>query len=111
MLKIYMGYDSFAGSEEGACLVFAHNRKEARKIAFPVLQGWFDSQWIDCTVQWLKDGNQLYSQADQEKLKKDEAHVIESPQCCRNCDLWGEKLNEDGYCEKCAEDKNWNQLE
>jgi len=63
-MKAYMGYSRKAGSEDGACLVFAHNAKEARKLAWVQLAEWFDVEWIDVTTRklvicgstiWIKD--------------------------------------------------------
>ena len=111
MLKIYIGFDSFGGRQEGACLVFAHNRKEARKLAYPIINDWFGSSWIDCSVNLLTMQNYLYELADQEKLKKDEAHAIDDPESCKNCGMWGDELDENGVCTQCKENKDWNQCE
>jgi hypothetical protein len=105
-LKLYMGYSRLAGSTEGACLVFANNRKEARKVAFQCLRCWWGEQeWTDTKVQWLKNEDYLYKQANVEKLEKNIPHVIESPQACKKCELWGAELNENGICENCMEEE------
>ncbi len=106
-LKPYMGYSKEAGSENGACLVFAHTKTEAKKLAFTILKNWDDAQeWIDVKVKWLKDEDYLYDQANQEKLRNGIAHVIESPTCCDSCNLWGKELDEKGLCEDCREEDN-----
>lgn len=113
-LKPYMGYSRGGGSEEGAVLIFAHTAREAKKLAFEELKGWCDDQeWIDVAVKRLK-GEWLYAETDQEKLKNNIPHVIDSPTGCRRCELWGVKLNEKGICEDCLEleeDFNKNDLE
>ena len=43
-LKIYSGYSILMGFEEGACLIFAPNRREAKKLAFKQLKGWYDDK-------------------------------------------------------------------
>ena len=74
-LKIYMGFSRSGGSQEGACLVFARNAKEARQFAFPTIGGWFDTDWIDCAVKWMKGKDFLYEEADAEKLKAGEPQL------------------------------------
>jgi hypothetical protein len=104
ILMPYIGYSREAGSNEGACLIFAPNCKEARKLAFDILQGWFtDQEWIDVAVSLLK-GEHYYLDADLEKLKKNIPHTNDSPQKthCKRCETWGHKLDENGECEECA---------
>jgi hypothetical protein len=106
-LKAYMGYSRAGGSREGACLVFAHNTKEARKLTYPVLLSWFDhngsDDWIDTTTKLLKDSEFLFKEAHQEKLAQGIPHVIESPKTCPSCDMWGEELDEKGFCGGCCQ--------
>ena len=101
-MKKYMGY---AGdSREGACLIFADNIQEAKKLAWPVIKDWFDVDYIDMRVKWIKDSDFL----DSEKLS-DKPHVVDSPTVCKSCELWGvSELDENGLCEMCAgwEDNN-----
>ena len=98
-LKAYMGHSRAGGSREGACLVFAHNTKEARKLAYPVLMSWFDSNgsddWIDTAAHVLKDCEFLFKEANQEKLIAGIAHVIESPKTCIVCEMWGEEVTKE----------------
>lgn len=102
-LKPYMGYSRAGGSEEGACLIFAHNGKEAKKLAFEELKGWFDEQeWIDVAVNRLK-GEWLYQEADQENLKNNFPHVVDNPMTCKKCETWGHETYIDGVCEDCRE--------
>jgi hypothetical protein len=102
VVKAYMGYSKEYGPQEGACLVFAHNAREALKLARPVLIGWFDLGYIDARVRLLKDSDHLFrTEADPAKLERDEPHVIESPKVCRSCEMWGNKLDEHGLCEYC----------
>jgi len=103
VVKAYMGYSKEYGPQEGACLVFAHNAREALKLARPVLSVWFDGlEYVDARVKLLKDSDHLFrTEADSAKLERDEPHVIESPEVCRSCEMWGNKLNEHGLCEYC----------
>jgi hypothetical protein len=107
-LKAYMGYSRVGGSREGACLVFAHNTKEARKLTYPVLRSWFDyngsDDWIDTATTVLKDSEFLFKEANQEKLAASIAHVIESPKTCIVCEMWGNEIDEQGRCDGCIED-------
>lgn len=100
-LNMYIGYENNS-REEGAVLVFAHTAKEARKLAYPFIESWFDNiEWIDMRAQRLRGKEHLYAEADQEKLKAGIPHVIESPRSCRSCCLWGSVIGEDGLCEYC----------
>ena len=104
-LKAYMGYSRAGGSREGACLVFAHNTKEARTLTYPVLIDWFDhngsDDYIDTVTKVLKECEHLFKEANQDKLAAGVAHVIESPKTCIVCEMWGEEIDEKGYCEGC----------
>lgn len=103
-MKPYMGYSRSGGSAAGAVLIFAHNGREAKKLAFEELTGWcYDQEWIDVVVNLLK-GEWLYAEADQEKLKNGIPHIIDSPTCCKQCETWGHKLNEKGICNYCEEE-------
>ena len=97
-MKAYMIYSRTAGAEDSACLVFAHKAIEARKLGFHV--GWWDF-WIDIAVHWIQDNPQIFREADQEKLKAGIAHVIESPQLCERCELWGVYLDDNNICDDC----------
>ena len=106
MLKAYMGYSRYGGSEDGTVLIFAHNQKEARK------EGWACSilrreicsdEYIDLAVRRVK-GKHLFLEADQQKLAADTAHVIDNPICCKRCEEWGKPLDAEGLCETCIEE-------
>lgn len=102
-LKPYIGYSRSGGSEEGACLIFANNCKEAKKLAFEEFKGWFDEQeWIDVAVNKLK-GEWLYKEANQENLKNNFPHVVDNPVTCKKCETWGHETYIDGICEDCRE--------
>jgi hypothetical protein len=103
MLKMYQGHSGSAGPEEGAMLIFAHDRDEARMLCYDVLRGWFQSDWCDVRVRLLKNSPHLLEEADKEKYARDEAHVNDSPQTCKDCELWGTFIHENGYCEDCIE--------
>lgn len=102
IMKAYMGFHGYFGPEEGALLIFAHSVKEAKKIGRPIIMDWFDAEFIDARVRWLRDCPHLFdSDADQEKLLADIAHVVESPKTCKRCEQWGNPIGEDGICEEC----------
>jgi len=105
-LKMYMGYWREAGSSEGACLIFAHTSREAKKLAFRVLSGWSpDTEWIDVGIKLIKDSDYLYKEANQELLKNNVSHSIESPKCCKRCEQWGYEIDDEGICSRCREDE------
>jgi hypothetical protein len=110
MLKMYMGYDAQDGGVGGACLIFAHNVKEARYLAVPFLSSWFDTRWIDVRAKLLT-AEHLRAEGNKEKLQTDTPHVIESPAICPYCELWGNApvKAKDGkqLCEGCVEEYEW----
>lgn len=101
-LRAYMGYDGQVGGQEGAILVFAHNKKEAKKIGYPVLSGW-GCEFLDARFTWLKGNDQIFDEADKILLASNTPHVIESPEGCPKCERWGLVMMESGLCEGCDE--------
>ena len=96
-MYLYMGFDSTAGSGEGAVLIFANNNKEARKIGWPDMKALHDTPWLTMSVRRLR-GNleHLQKQAIHEG-----PHCIYDVECCPNCELWGEDMGEidaEGHC-------------
>ncbi len=108
-MKPYMAYSREVGSCEGAVLVFAHTVKEAKIEAWGIVSDYCTDEYTDMAVTWLKDRGFLLSQADPVKLAKGIPHIIESPILCKSCNLWGYKLNEQGYCEDCQSEEEYNE--
>lgn len=103
-MKAYMATSRDAGYGEPAVLVFAHNVREAVNLSRPILDEWeMLESYIDAAAYLLKDVDWIFAYANQDKLKSDIAHVIESPPICKSCELWGTKLNEGGICENCSD--------
>lgn len=104
MLKAYSFHDG--EPIDGAVLVFAHSFREAKKIAYRSIQSWAGCDFTDVkgfhfrNDAWLKA-----NAADQKKLAADEPHVIDNPPTCKGCELWHDELEESGYCESCAEER------
>lgn len=103
IIKTYMGYDGDIGPEEEAVLIFAHNLKEAKKLAVPVIQAFFDSDYIAVRVCRLWNRDHLFAEADQKKLAQGIPHVIDSLKCCVECECWGYPLDKNGVCEPCQD--------
>lgn len=84
---------------EGAVLAWANTAQEARKLSYPVLEGWWDGcEFIDVRANWLREHPDYYETLKQ----KDAPHVIESPPCCPVCERWGSPPLSDGDgCESC----------
>jgi hypothetical protein len=84
---------------EGAVAVFAPDARTARRMAFPVIRGWTDCEWLDLRVKWLR--------GDCEHLRaKPGPHVNDSPPNCEICELWFADPLIDGLCEGCFEDND-----
>ena len=108
-LKPYMGYGRIGGSCEGAILIFAHNIKEAKRLGWRVISEWITDEYTDMAVKLLKNGGILFEQAPEwskEKLRAGLPHIVDDPLSCKECGLWGDELNEDGYCKDCAPENN-----
>lgn len=101
-LKAYMAYSRGLGPEEGAMLVIAHNTREAKRMAWPVLGDWGSDEYTDLAVRLLRDDHVL-ALADQQKLAAGEPHVVDSPTVCDACEFWGYAVDADGYCAYCDE--------
>ena len=99
-MRAYMAWSGVM-PEDGAVLVFAHTAQEARRTAWPILESLYSGEWIYVRARWLRDVPWLIQQADEERWFGGVAHVIESPEACKCCGLWGDEL-EDGLCEDCA---------
>lgn len=109
-LNIYMGY--FGDDPgEGACLVFAHTAREAKKISWDVVRWWGCEKFTDVRAVriWKKD--HLYKQANQELLAADKPHVIETPDTCNTCGMWGDEIGSDKLCSDCRRDAELLALE
>jgi hypothetical protein len=95
IMKAYMAFDG--DPQNGAALVFAESARQARKLAWDTLRGWFDSEWINVRVRRLREHEgyllSLY----------DGNAVLEDPPTCDVCETWGAPLGPDGNgCENCG---------
>lgn len=103
-LKAYSFHDG--EPIDGAVLVFAHNFQEAKKIAYRTVNSWTGCDFIDVKGHWIRSDTWLKEHAaDKKKLDAGECHVIESPPTCEGCELWHDELDDSGYCETCAEER------
>lgn len=111
-MKMWMAY--WAGCRhEMAELIFAHNSKEARKVAWNVLSGLdMEGEFIQIRVNLMKkqDSPHLWAAADQDKLAKDIAHGSDGPPSCDSCFMWGagpgSVIQDNGNCLDCNEGKH-----
>jgi hypothetical protein len=100
-LKAYMGYSRCNGRQEGAVLIFANDRNEAHTIGFHSAD-FITDEFTDFQVELMKDVPHLFrTEADDSKLSSNIAHVINSPTICKDCEIWGYELGEDGLCFDC----------
>lgn len=97
-LKAYMGYSRSCEPIEGAVLIFDYSAREARKNHFHgLITDICDGDYLDFACRAIKDESIL------EYAKSDKPHTIESPPLCRECNLWGTKIGDDGLCNLCRE--------
>jgi hypothetical protein len=97
-MNAYMGFSRSAGPAEGAILIFADNRKDARRILWSSGFGdeLTDGHYIDAKVRRMKDEPWLFKE-----MKKDTPHVIPNPRSCTSCNTWGSKIGDDNLCDDC----------
>lgn len=89
---------------EGAVLVFANDRRQAKRLAFDVLRTWFNSPYIDTRVRRLRQhAAWVRHLANPAALAAGRPHVVDAPASCRACNTWGTPLLETGECLSCAE--------
>lgn len=102
-LRPYMGWAGLDPAE-GAVLVFAHHRQEAKRLAFAVLRGWFDCPYIDTRVRRLRrHADWVRHLANPAALAEGRPHAVDDPASCRHCNTWGTPLLETGECVDCAQ--------
>lgn len=85
--------------EEGAALVFAHSAREAKRMGFDTIAGWFTVSYIEIVAHRLRR-HEAYLRT---LATSAEPHVIESPPSCRRCELWGNPIDGEGICVICRE--------
>lgn len=101
MLNAYMGWGEDIGPEEGAVLIFAKTAREAKRVGYPVLKGFFVLEFRSVRVKRLREPH-LLELADKKKLDGQEPHVIDDPPVCPRCEQWGKPIR-DGACDFCRE--------
>lgn len=101
-MKLYMGFSG----DEYAILIFAHNAREAKKVAYQGLNGLEDTEYIHVRVRLIREeAKHLWACADPKKLEAGETHYEDSPPCCWTCESWGVDINPNtnGECKNCDE--------
>ena len=99
-LQPYMGWSGDAS--EGAVLVFAHHRQQAKALAHGVMRAWGDIDYTDVRVRRMRDHEPwLQRLANPEALAAGRAHVVDDPASCDRCETWGIPLLETGICVAC----------
>ncbi len=103
-LRPFEVYSRFA-EDEGSMLVFAHDHNEARLAAWKF--GWFfsDDGFVDIRARSIREHAEwfLLNASDPNKVGRDEAHVIDDPPYCKQCERWGRPIGPDGYCDDCRD--------
>lgn len=102
MLKPYSAFSREAGPQEGAILVIAHTSAEAKKLAWRSGGVWNIDSWVELAIHLIRD-NDVMMLADQNKVGLDQAHVIDQPATCENCNMWGAGIDVDKLCNNCNE--------
>lgn len=102
-LNPYMGFVGDA-PEEGAVLVFAHDAREARPLAYLGLNSLSEIDYVDVRVRRMrKHLEYLRTLGDAGKIAEDRSHVIDDPRSCDRCGTWGIPIPvAGGPCERCT---------
>lgn len=103
-MKAYMAYDADNGASQGACLILAENLKKAKALAWPVISCWGTEDFTRMRVHLMKDAEARLFPKDLAALQEGIPKAIETPECCPGCEMWGNTIMENGYCENCADD-------
>lgn len=99
ILHPYMGFSRGIGSEEGALLIFAFCAKQARQLGWPLVSCWTNGEWLDMAVRRIWDNTEWLRN---KYLKSNKPCVIESPDVCPHCNVWGGEVYED-RCSECED--------
>ncbi|KKN30248.1 hypothetical protein LCGC14_0835980 [marine sediment metagenome] len=102
-MKPYMAFSRGAGPGEGAVLVIANTARQAKSLVWRHCSCWNVDDWLDQAVRLIRNNEDILALADQEKLRANVPHVIDSPEECEKCEWWGVPLSESGLCESCSE--------
>ncbi len=103
-LTAWMVYSRSAGPHQGAALVFAHNKREARIVGWSVCAMDFTDEFTDFAAGQLPQKPWLFDEADPAKMAGNEPHAIFSPKSCRECGMWGHgPIGDDGICPECRD--------
>jgi len=106
-MKAYMIFSQEWGSQEVAVLGFANSVKEMKRVAWPIVKYDITDEYIDLGVRLLPNKEVFFQDGDAIKLENNIPHVVYDPTSCKRCEMWGGLLNEDGLCEGCQEDKDY----
>lgn len=101
-LKPYMVYSRHADPSEGALLVFHFNARQARYMGWLEMPFGCDS-YIDATARLIRDPENVYPLTNAQWLEANLPHVIDSPEVCQACELWGWGVDVNGRCNGCGE--------
>lgn len=110
-LRAYILYNRQYGPQEYAFLIFHFTGREARNIFLP---WWCPLDFVEFTdIAWRRiwDEENVFPLANQEKLANNQPHIVESPECCETCHLWGCGVHEDMTCKHCGESPGETLLE
>lgn len=92
-----------------ALLVFARTAMDARKLAWRILVHEYGVAecYTDVRAKWIKGGADWHLDPE----LKDTPHVVE-PRTCERCECWyPEGLRDDGFCQQCGDDYDYEKLE
>ncbi len=101
-MKPYMAFSRHDGPVEGAILVIANTAKEARWLAWQSGDCQNVENWLDQAVKLIRDKT-IMALANQDKLARNESHVVWSPVGCKSCGYWGAGITADNLCCECNE--------
>lgn len=101
-MRFYMAFSREAGPAEGAFLVVDHNIRDAKRLAWRYGCPWDFMDYIDLGIRWIKGTAKVAPLADQMKLAAGEPHVVDSPESCETCGMWGAGLDAEGMCGECG---------
>lgn len=93
-MRAYMAHDG--EPHDCAILVFARTAREAKRLCYSTLVSFTDCEYTDIRVEWIRNDEHV-----QTLKREDKPHVIDDPDVCDQCMLWGNAPVEGG-CEGCV---------
>jgi len=90
------------GVDVGAVLIFEFTAQAAKAHAAAFFASAMNSAYTDVRANLIRDESKVRALADPHMLRTDSPHLVDCPECCRDCGWWGCGLTESNMCQRCG---------